>query len=399
MYFKTVVSLCLGCAAAANCLAQSIEATQIGAKTTRVFVPGRFETDITTVKGFGHTFFDLAHDPQKKRDLAPVLEEAGLLWTKMGVGDGQRVGTANPPKEMKLLESGPVRTRVRLAGVMNRRGLGIPQEDLSEMGFEQTFTVYSTGQVYVDYALLAKDAVPLHHFLLILKPNGAWGAQGKGAGAGEVRCAGEAGADKPYGKTASSFALEWTDGPTYFQDMLMVMHQGKYNGTYWNEGYLDKDLRCGLDLLSRWRDKTPLKGKDHILLMLVFRDDINGHKAAAPYADDYRSPDGLAVTRGRAERDTEGDYDRDGFNEAEGCYVLSSAADGVAFTLHGRQTPRMNPAFRVLQWKAEAPESILVGDKNLVAGRDFNASVKDEVLLLQVLSNIRDDAKMTVLRR
>lgn len=398
MYFKAVASLFLGLAAT-HCYAQIIEATQVGPKTIRVTIPGRFESDITTVKGFGHTLFDLTHDPQKQRDLAPVFEEAGLLWTKMGVGDGQRVGTANPPKEMKLLETGPVRVRVRLAGVMNRRGLGIPQEDLGEVGFEQTFTVYPTGHVYINYALLAKDAVPLHHFLLILKPNGAWGNQGKGKGAGEVRCAGEAGAERPYGKTASSFALEWTNGPTYFQDILMVMYQGKYNGTYWNEGYLDKDLRCGLDVLGRWKDKTLPKGTDHILLMLVLRDDINGHEAAKPYAEDYRSPGKLNVTAGKADTSDAGDYDRDGFNEAEGCYVFSSAADGVAFTLHGRQSPRMNPAFKVLQWNAETPKTILVGDKSLAAGKDFNASVSGEVLLLQVLSNIRDDAKMTVLRR
>lgn len=60
----------------------------------------------------------------------------------------------------------------------------------------------------------------------------------------------------------------------------MVMYRGKYHGTYWNEGYMDKDLRCGLDLLGRWKDKTLPEGKDHNLLMLVFRDDMNGHEAA-----------------------------------------------------------------------------------------------------------------------
>src|SRR5262245_11795302 len=69
----TLLGLCLGLATA-DCRAQStIQATQVDAKTIRVTSPGRFETDITTVKGFGHTFFDLAHYPQKRRDLAPVL--------------------------------------------------------------------------------------------------------------------------------------------------------------------------------------------------------------------------------------------------------------------------------------------------------------------------------------
>src|SRR6185503_1886482 len=199
----------------------------------------------------------------------------------------------------------------------------------------------------LDYTLLTREAVPLHHFLLILKPNGAWGSQGKGEGAGEVRCAGESGPDKPYGKTASSFALEWTNGPTYFQDMLMVMYQGRFPGTYWNEGYLDKDLRCGLDLLQRWPEKLLPRGTDHLLLMLVFRDDLNGHQAARPYADGYRSPGKLEVTGGKVHLSDPGDYDADGFNEAEGCYVLSSTDGGVAFSFRGRPTPCIAPVFKV----------------------------------------------------
>ena len=73
MCFKAVACLCLWLAVA-SCSAQTIVATQVDAKTIRITCPGRFETDITTVKGFGHTFFDLAHDPQKKRDLAPVFD-------------------------------------------------------------------------------------------------------------------------------------------------------------------------------------------------------------------------------------------------------------------------------------------------------------------------------------
>jgi len=54
------------------------------------------------------------------------------------------------------MESGRRASALRLAGVMNRRGLGIPAEDLNEVGFEQTYTIYPTGHVYVDYALLTK---------------------------------------------------------------------------------------------------------------------------------------------------------------------------------------------------------------------------------------------------
>jgi len=377
----------------------SIKAVQEDENTIRVVVPGTFETTVTRKKGFGHTWFDLKHDPEKKRDLAPVLTEAGLLWTKLGIGDGQKVGTANPPRKMELLEAGPTRVRVRLTGIMNRRGLGLPQEDLNELGFEQTFTVYPTGGVYVDYALLAQEDLPLRHFLLILKPNGAWGKNGKGEGAGEARCAGEHGPAKPHGSTASSFALEWANGPTYFQDILMVMHRGKYPGTYWDEGYLDKDLRCGLDLLSRWPDKKLPKGKDHIHLMMYFRDDLNGTEAARPYAEDYRSPDRPTFTKGDADKADEGDADADGFNEAEGCYVLKSASDGAAFTLHGAAVPRLYPAFKIKGWSGEAPETITLGNAKGSAGADFHASKKEGFLLLQLIRVIREDVNIAILKQ
>ena len=374
--------------ASPRCAAQTVTATQADEKTIRIVVAGRFETSVTTVKGFGHVFYDLKHDPEKKRDIAPVFTEAGLLWTKMGVGGRERVGTANPPKKMELLESGPTRVRVRISGPMNRRGLGIPRENLEEVGFEQTFTIYPSGKVYVDYALVAHKPLELHHFLLILKPNGAWGSRGKGEGAGEVRCAGEFGPQKPYGKTASSLALEWTNGPTYFQDILMVMHKGRYNATYWNEGYQDKDLRCGLNVLSRWPDRKVAKGKDHIRLLLVFRDDINGHEAAKPYARDYRNPDKLDVTKGK--------LDGEGFDEAEGCYVLEAAPAGVAFTLHGTKVPRMAPAFKIKGWTGKAPRNVTLAGKRLTDGKDFTASVEDGVLLLQLMMDVKEDARIAI---
>ena len=133
--------------------------------------------------------------------------------------------------------------------------------------------------------------------------------------------------------------------------------------------------------------------------MLAFRDDLNGHQAAKPYAEGYRSPAALEVAMGKLETTDAGDYDADGFNEAEGCYVLGSGADGVAFTLPGRQTPCMNPAFKVLRWKAEAPRHIRLGERTLAPAMDFNASVRGEILLLQILSRIHDSPMVTVLRK
>jgi hypothetical protein len=114
-----------------------ISARQEDEKTIRVVVPGTFELTFTKRKGFVGTFFDLSHDPQKKHDLAPVLDENGLLWTKTA---GQAVTSgdswyANPPATMELLEAGPVRIRIRLAGPHHRYGYTDAKAAWNDLGF------------------------------------------------------------------------------------------------------------------------------------------------------------------------------------------------------------------------------------------------------------------------
>jgi hypothetical protein len=373
-----------------------IRATQEDEATIRVIVPEQFETTFTKQKGFGGVWFDLKHDPQKKRDLAPVLDENGFLWVKASAPGTDGSWYANPPREVTLLESGPARVRVRLSGPHRRYGQSKPDAEWKGFGFEQTFTVYPSGKIYVDYVLIAEQPTPLHHFLVILKPNGAWGKNGKGEGAGEAHCEGEFGPDKPYDGTASSFALEWTNGPTWFQDILMVMHRGKYNGSYWNEGYEDKDLRAGLDLLGRWPDRIVPKGRDHIHLMMVFRHDIDGHAAAQRFASDYRSPGRLTVSKGKLDTTDDGDADADGFNESEGCYVLKSSSDGISLTIDGKAAPRMFPAFKIKSWPESVPESLTLEGEQLKPGLDFSVAARDGVLLLHVLRVIKDRAMIVI---
>jgi len=89
-------------------------------------------------------------------------------------------------------------------------------------------------------------------------------------------------------KTASSFALEWTNGPTYFQDMLMVMYKASTMApTGTRDTWTRICLRTGRD--GPLAGKTLPKGRDDMLLMLVFRDDINDTRLPS-LREVYRSP-------------------------------------------------------------------------------------------------------------
>jgi len=381
--------------------AETLTATQVNQKTIRVVVPGRFETDFTLRKGFGHTWFDLKHDPKKAHDLAPVANENGFFWVKNAPGPTRPGGGSswycNPSKDMTLLEASPVRARIRLRGVHMRYGQPGRAREWPELGFELTWTIYPTGHVYGDYALINEKPVTFHHFLAIVKSTGHWGPSGKGVGKNEIHPATEAGDNvKPTGRKPSAWVLQHADGPTHFTDILMVLQDTRGTGAYWHMGYKDRDYRTGLNIMRTFPNGTSPAGGMHIPVMFRIADDMNGAATAALYANAYRTPGKLTVTKGTAVTDDPGDFDGDGYNEAEGCYVLKAAPDGVAFTLYGAEVPRMTPTFKIKAWKGGVPEGIAFDAQYLAPGRHFNASVKDDVLLLQLLEDVKKDAPVAL---
>jgi hypothetical protein len=382
--------------------AQEIRAKQEEESTIRVVSEGRFETTFTKRSGFGTTWFDLKNDPGKRRDLGPRVGGeygGGLLWVKIGVKERDGSFEPTPIEELKLLEAGPARVRVELRGVHNRYGVPGPGRALAALRFTMVYTLYPDGNVAIGYALEASQDVPIPGFLIITRSTGAWGPSGKGEGKGEVHAAAEFGDEKPSGKTASSFTLQWSDGPTHFTDMLMVAHRGRYNGSYWHEGYLDQDYRTALNLRSGqgfFQEDALRKGTTRLSVLMRFANDMNSGKEAARYANDYQSPDRLEVGKGQADASDEGDRDQDGFNEEEGCYVLKAAPDGVAFTLHGSKVARMNPAFKVKGWKGSGTPRLTVGGKPLVQGADFQASCDGGVLLLKLARIVNGDVPVSI---
>jgi hypothetical protein len=358
----------------------------------------KFETSFTMKKGFAATWFDLAHDPDKKVDLSCKGAQNGPFWVKLADDPGPQGNSwfASPAQKMELLENTPTRVRVRLSGWHMRNGyVEVEKHAMKYLPFELTYTVYPTGAVYVDYILESEKPLKLHHFVAIIRSTGAWSPQSKSATKGEVHPASELGNDvKPGSKGPASWVLQWSNGTTYFADMLMVFHKGKFGGTYWNEGYPESDYRTGLDLLGMFPEKTLPAGKTHIPFLFRIADDMNGAEAAAAYANDYRTPDALAVTKGAVDKGDPGDFDADGFNESEGCYVLK-AQEGSQFTLHGKAVPRMSPVFKVKGW-TKAAVSVKLGDAPLRPDEDFNASVTDGVLVLQLFAPVKDDVRITL---
>ena len=68
----------------------------------------------------------------------------------------------------------------------------------------------------------------------------------------------------------------------------------------------------------------------------------------------YSSPPTLDVAAAGAGPPADGDADRDGFDEGQGCYFLRAKAGLCRFTVPARTPPLLNPAFRVRgPWKGQ----------------------------------------------
>ena len=55
----------------------------------------------------------------------------------------------------------------------------------------------------------------------------------------------------------------------------------------------------------------------------------------------------------------------------------------------------MNPAFRIVDWKAAAPKSISVAGKAL-APDQFNAAIEKDDLLVQIMLPVKEQAAVVI---
>src|SRR5262249_10277368 len=107
---------------------------------------------------------------------------------------------------------------------------------------------------------------------------------------------------------------------------------------------------------------------------------------AIPWAMSYRKP--AKIVGATLVKDDQGDANKDGFNEAEGCHVLHGPGP-LRFTYERGRGSGFAPAFKVLDWKGAAPRTVKVDGQNVPAA---SAIVKGK-LNLQVLGRV--DAEKT----
>ncbi len=130
--------------------------------------------------------------------------------------------------------------------------------------------------------------------------------------------------------------------------------------------------------------------------------ELKSAKDALPFALDYREP--AKVTGATVVTDDPGDFNKDGFNESEGCYVLKGPGP-LTFTFEKGKGAGFAPAFKILHWDADAPKSVKIDGKDVpfaagtrkvagATGRSPRGAVSavmvevQDILFLQVLGTV-----------
>jgi len=139
------------------------------------------------------------------------------------------------------------------------------------------------------------------------------------------------------------------------------------NGVVMDDGY-DNTWACLIQLGTQGHKLLP---------------PLRAAKDALPFATQYRAP--AKIEGAELVKDAAGDFNKDGYNESEGCHVLKGPGP-LAFTYERGAGAGFAPAFKVIGWKGETPRTVKVDGKQVPVA----AGIIEGNLIVQVLSTLPD---------
>lgn len=368
---------------------------------------GRWEmrVDLTDKGRYGPIgqFYDLENDPLREHNLLttsyfPLLKPHHVGYLELRDGKWQAidydrytklkdkidVGQDKQQNTFGVIEATPARVR---CGYTHKSW---PNETL-------IYTFYPDGRLYVGshWSLMHPDKdVKITEMGFYLGVNGTtnWRTTiGKLTGMlGEQSIAGQA----PFTMIHSN-----GDFPHFFDATRASLALGTRNpadmtGSYGNNCLPLAFFRTPVRVAFK-PDETP--EKDLAFLIHFWPNGRDTFQAELPYMEDFQNPAALTLAKGEGVKDDAGDFDKDGFNEAEGCYVVRPADGQVDLTIDGTKTPRYSPVFKVLGVKGGAV-SVTMDGKALAEGREVATSVNEKtgVAVVRIIGPVTTAAKVSI---
>ena len=142
-------------------------------------------------------------------------------------------------------------------------------------------------------------------------------------------------------------------------------------------GYGSANVKMTKGFTDEWACMIQMGTKGSPLLK-----EFKSPKEAIPFANDYREP--AKLSDAELVKDDEGDFNKDGFNESQGCYVISADGPAVSITYEKGETAGFAPAFKIVNWKGVAPVGVTIDGKNMPAA----ISLTNGNLIVSILGEI-----------
>jgi len=305
----------------------------------RIGAVGRFE--LVFARGRIVHWFGLQADPQRRLDLAgspalgpmPVLldEQAGgpivldrSQWSPLGqyVTTRQAVREAAPQRVVVLAEW-------RFGDCLAPAPSG--------PAIRWIYTIYPDGRMFVRLECPTQA--------------GQWQASAAGC---VVACDGRAGfqqacrgssrQETPSALPAGAYALHYRPR-SRLADALFVLHPTGQTADARPLACPQASDVCSL-LLSR---PTEHPVQRWAMMIMLWPSDLDSPELVCPLAMDYCLPAAIRLSAGKLVRTDEGDLNKDGFNESQGCYVIEPDDAGrLRFVFDPGDRVRFSPRFKLL---------------------------------------------------
>jgi hypothetical protein len=415
---KITLALLLAVVMGSQALAESLEVTETGtspAKKVAIVSPGAYKAVVWQEAGGGiMEFYDLAQDPEAKWNLAGWdrgLFEVGWHGATFqsppdkkdcclkhmleknregpcydGTRDWPSIGhkTLKAEGDLEIIEQSRVRVRVRAKSWF----VWWSKYADRDLPVEAVYTFYPAGQIVVQVRVKRTGSTPMHwsreygpHLFVAAPKNKPESnptftfstpkvAQIKD---GVVQPAEElvlAASDKV--KTTLLLTVP-AEADKLFD--CHMRHDGRSVG--WDRaGYGSKSIVMEPSYDSTWACLIQMGTAGSKILP-----ELRTPKEAFAYARQYRAPgqiDGAALVK-----DDPGDFNKDGYNESEGCHVLQGPGP-CAFSYERGAGAGHAATFKIVSWKGPAPSRITMD------GRETPAvcAVVEGNLLVQLLRTL-----------
>lgn len=375
-------------------------------RTISVVSPAVYKAVITQRTGGGISqLFDLQNDPEAKQNLA--FADRGLLeigwhgaqykvpastqpaydgcadWPSSGHNDLKATG------DLQVIEKSPARVRVRVKSEF----VWWSKQVHTDFTVNAIYTFYPAGRIVSQVTVQNSGEKPFHWSSeygphLMISSVQTSNPSGEPMGFGTPAHPEWKGADKAEEltmayptSTAVKAGLMLTIPPEQQALFTRHMRHGPAGQLGWDRaGYGSNGIVMEKGYQSTWACMIQL-GTGGSSLLPEFKAPADGLGVAA----DYRKP--ARITGAEVVTDDPGDFNKDGFNESEGCYVLKGPGP-LSFAFEGTQgSAGLAPTFKVKGWTGEAPKVMSVNGKEIPAA----AAVVDGNLVIQVLGSLGAD--------